>query len=130
MPNAATTTAPPQHPTVIRPPGQPLLAVLDNNAADGEQFTIDTQAVYEERTTADEAQKAMRDLLSGAVGSIDISDVNMEDAVVEGFDENIRLMPHQIQGRIWMTERESGKKAGGILADVRIFSLISLEFAY
>lgn len=90
----------------------------DLPAGDGEAFAIDTRVEYEERTTNDEAQKAMRDLLSGAIGAIDIGDVDMNDAVVEGFDENIRLMPHQIQGRAWMRERETGKKAGGILADV------------
>jgi hypothetical protein len=90
---------------------------------DGEQFAVPTQEEYEIRTTADEAEKAMRDLLGGAVGSIDISDVDMKDAVVEGFADNIRLMPHQIQGRIWMRERETGRKAGGILADVSTSNL-------
>ena len=40
-----------------------------------------------------------------------------EDMVVPGFSDNIRLLPHQVTGRKWMAERESGKKMGGILAD-------------
>ncbi|KAI0267408.1 SNF2 family N-terminal domain-containing protein [Gloeopeniophorella convolvens] len=41
----------------------------------------------------------------------------MSKAIVEGFREGMRLLPHQIIGRTWMAERESGKKLGGILAD-------------
>ncbi|KAI0299413.1 SNF2 family N-terminal domain-containing protein [Multifurca ochricompacta] len=41
----------------------------------------------------------------------------MSKATVEGFREGIRLLPHQVVGRSWMAERESGKKCGGILAD-------------
>ena len=47
------------------------------------------------------------------VDSIDLE----EDAIVPGFREGIRLLPHQIVGRAWMKDRETGKKAGGILAD-------------
>lgn len=101
-----------------------LTAITGGTAGDGEHFIIDTRAEHEERTTGDEAQKAMRDLLSGAIGAIDISNVDINDAVVEGFVDSIRLMPHQIQGRAWMKERETGKKAGGILADVSLFFLI------
>lgn len=103
------------------PYATPPVATLDDKnpaSGDGEHFTIDIRQEYEERTTGDEAQKAMRDLLAGAIGAIDITDVDMNDAVVEGFNENITLMPHQIQGRAWMRERETGKKTGGILADV------------
>lgn len=96
--------------------------IAGNAVSEGsEQFAIDTRPEYEERTTFDEAQTAMRDLLSGAVGAIDITNVDMKDAVVDGFDDNFRLMPHQIQGRAWMKERETGKKAGGILADVSYY---------
>jgi hypothetical protein len=109
---------PPTNKTILKPSASPTVLAGDSAAGDGEQFTIDTRAEFEERTTGDEAQKAMRDLLSGAIGAIDISDVDMNDAAVDGFDDSIRLMPHQIQGRAWMKERETGKKAGGILADV------------
>jgi hypothetical protein len=41
----------------------------------------------------------------------------MSQALVEGFRDGIVLMPHQVLGRAWMKERETGKKTGGILAD-------------
>ena len=44
-------------------------------------------------------------------------DVDMSKAVVDGFKEGITLLAHQVVGRTWMRERETGKKAGGILAD-------------
>lgn len=44
-------------------------------------------------------------------------DIDMSKSVVEGFREGIRLLPHQVIGRTWMAERETGKKHGGILAD-------------
>lgn len=47
----------------------------------------------------------------------DVIDIAAQDAIVDGFQEGIKLLPHQVIGRKWMTERESGKKAGGILAD-------------
>jgi len=44
-------------------------------------------------------------------------EVDMSQTIVEGFSEGIRLLPHQVAGRVWMSQRESGKKCGGILAD-------------
>ena len=41
----------------------------------------------------------------------------MEESVVKGFQEGVVLLPHQVLGRVWMREQESGKKRGGILAD-------------
>lgn len=83
---------------------------------------------YEVKGTADDAQKAMRDLVSSAMTDIKLEEVDMTQAVVEGFQPNIRLMPHQIQGRAWMREREKGIKTGGILADVSLlFSSVLLS---
>ena len=47
------------------------------------------------------------------------TEINMDDAMVKGFREDIRLLPHQIVARAWMKEREdpSKKRFGGILAD-------------
>jgi SNF2 family DNA or RNA helicase len=50
-------------------------------------------------------------------GEVAHDDIDMSKAIVEGFREGIRLLPHQVVGRDWMAERESGKKYGGILAD-------------
>ncbi|KAG6919121.1 hypothetical protein DXG01_008928 [Tephrocybe rancida] len=66
-----------------------------------------------------DSEKALRELMSGGMDQELENEVDMEDATVKGFRENIRLLPHQIIGRAWMKEREdpSKKRMGGILAD-------------
>ena len=76
---------------------------------------------WEPRKTVAESEKDLQDLLQQSFdgredGESSRDEIDMSQAVVEGFRERIRLLPHQITGRIWMTERESGKKFGGILA--------------
>lgn len=63
-----------------------------------------------------EAQKALQDLVADAYAHEE-EEIDQKDAIVEGFAEGIKLLPHQILGRKWMAEREVGKKTGGILAD-------------
>jgi len=77
---------------------------------------------WEPRKTTAEAEKDLQDLLQQGFdgkedGQSSRDEIDMSQAVVDGFRDGIRLLPHQITGRIWMTERESGKKFGGILAD-------------
>ena len=40
-----------------------------------------------------------------------------DDDIVSKFVEGFRLLPHQVQARKWMMERETGRSHGGILAD-------------
>jgi SNF2-related domain len=80
------------------------------------------ETTYEPRKTVVEAEKDLQDLLQQSFdgkGEDESArnEVDMSQAVVDGFCEGIRLLPHQVAGRVWMTERESGKKLGGILAD-------------
>jgi len=80
------------------------------------------QSPFEPQKTAAEAEKDLQDLLQQSFdGKEDVEsthqEIDMSQAVVEGFREGIRLLSHQVTGRTWMTERESGKKTGGILAD-------------
>ncbi|KAI0634006.1 SNF2 family N-terminal domain-containing protein [Trametes polyzona] len=63
-----------------------------------------------------EAEKALRDFVDEGMNDGD-ADYDPEQAVVEGFREGVRLLPHQIKSRTFMAEREEGKKTGGILAD-------------
>ena len=99
--------------------------VEDSEDVDGEVFDLNaariTAADYE-RCHGD-ADKQMQELLSGAVGD---GEDNMGDEKItegedqiEGFADDMRLMPHQVRGVRWMRQRESGRKYGGILADVR-----------
>ena len=64
-----------------------------------------------------QAESALRDLMASDTNAE--VDVNIEDAIVPGFRENIRLKPYQIAGRAWMTEREdvTKKRYGGLLCD-------------
>ncbi|KAF8266996.1 P-loop containing nucleoside triphosphate hydrolase protein [Lactarius quietus] len=79
------------------------------------------QTLNTQKTSA-ETEKDLQDLLQQSFdGKEDEQsandDIDMSKAVVEGFREGIRLLPHQVVGRTWMAEWESGKKHGGILAD-------------
>lgn len=66
--------------------------------------------------TAEDAKKALSDFVADTYNHGDV-EYTVEDATVEGFKEGVMLLPHQVKSRQWMAERESGKKAGGILAD-------------
>ncbi|KAH8829101.1 SNF2 family DNA-dependent ATPase [Flagelloscypha sp. PMI_526] len=66
-----------------------------------------------------DAEKDLRDLMQGNMNEDEEVEIDEADAEVAGFREGIRLLPHQIQGRKWMSEREdaSAKRYGGLLAD-------------
>ncbi|KZT63245.1 hypothetical protein DAEQUDRAFT_742034 [Daedalea quercina L-15889] len=81
--------------------------VFDMRVADNE---------YDLPMSPADTEKAIRDLVSGAFGENEV-EVSLEDATVPGLDPQFQLLPHQVAGRKWMADRESGKKNGGILAD-------------
>lgn len=88
-------------------------------ADDQETFDLDAVYISAEDWTRHQgdAEEHMRELLSAAVGEVD-EEINEGEDVVEGFADAVRLMPHQIRGVKWMRGRETGRKFGGILADV------------
>ncbi|KAF8635554.1 hypothetical protein AX15_000207 [Amanita polypyramis BW_CC] len=67
--------------------------------------------------TSAEADRAVKDLMAGSVNEDIEAEINPGDLIVPAFYEEFKLLPHQALGRIWMRERETGKKMGGILAD-------------
>lgn len=82
-------------------------------------FDVPNEAnFYDPHMSATETEKALRALVEDTVNHDDNVEINMDEAIVEGFKEGITLLPHQVLGRAWMRERETGKKmVGGILAD-------------
>ncbi|KAF8513714.1 SNF2 family N-terminal domain-containing protein [Hysterangium stoloniferum] len=74
------------------------------------------QYQYETKKTATEADKELKELFEGSMED-GPDEIDMEEAIVDGFAEGIVLKPHQVKARLWMRERESGKKAGGFLCD-------------
>ena len=100
------------------PPAQDL---QQERGDDGEVIKVpDFQHDNAVMSPAD-AEKALRDLMTGGMNlEIDSAiEVDVSQEVVEGFNEGIKLLPHQILGRAWMKDREdvAKKRTGGILAD-------------
>jgi len=77
----------------------------------------DFRGMEHEYISPAEAEKALRDLIGGGINKSNNTEIDMSQAIVPGFKEDFRLLPHQILGRQWMREREAEKKMGGILAD-------------
>ncbi|KAF5348032.1 hypothetical protein D9758_010054 [Tetrapyrgos nigripes] len=97
----------------------PTVPLHPEDERDGEVIkmpALEDENVYMSPTDAD---KALRELMSGNMNEDVDVEINPEDAIVKGFKEGFTLLPHQIIGRNWMKEREnpSEKKMGGILAD-------------
>ncbi|KAI0039548.1 hypothetical protein FA95DRAFT_1684246 [Auriscalpium vulgare] len=78
---------------------------------------------FDPQKSAADAEKDLKDLLQQSFDGREEGEegkdepIDLQDAIVPGFHEGIKLLPHQVVGRKWMAERESGKKLGGILAD-------------
>ncbi|KAF5323139.1 hypothetical protein D9611_009212 [Ephemerocybe angulata] len=107
----------PPKPSQVPTPAASSSSSSSSKDKDAEEIPVpnfqDDYRVY----TSAETEKELRDLMGNAMNQDVEVDVDMEDAIVPGFKDGITLLAHQIVGRAWMKERETGKKAGGILAD-------------
>jgi SNF2 family DNA or RNA helicase len=105
-----------QYPVQRPQPTQPAY-----NNTTWEAFNVnlpDEGYLYDPRKTAAEAEKDLRNLMEGNFNNDnEKTDVDTSLATVKGFRDGFELLPHQVLGRVWMKEREEGKKFGGILAD-------------
>jgi hypothetical protein len=104
---------PPPH--MVQQPKPPHASSLDPK---WETFNLPNELnLFDPRKTAAEAEKDLRNLMEGNFESEGDIVIDEEAKKVKGFREEITLLDHQVLGRKWMAERESGKKLGGILAD-------------
>lgn len=76
----------------------------------------DAEGIDGPKMSTEDTDKALRELMSDVGQHVD-TEIDMEDAIVPGFKDSIKLLPHQVLGRKWMADRETGKRNGGILAD-------------
>jgi hypothetical protein len=101
-------------PTVIPSNHGTARSPVEKNYEDFDMRVADNTAEY--GLSTEDSEKALRDLMSDVGNSITY-DIDMAEAIVPGFKDEVVLLPHQIIGRKWMAERESGKRTGGMLAD-------------
>ncbi|KAJ3774605.1 SNF2 family DNA-dependent ATPase [Lentinula raphanica] len=100
--------------------GGNVKALDGDDQKDGEEVAIPEFNEEEHRYISPaDAEKALRDLMGGAMNQDVDVEINPEDFTVKGFKEGIRLLDHQVIGRNWMRDRENPqlKRMGGILAD-------------
>ncbi|RDB17334.1 hypothetical protein Hypma_001783 [Hypsizygus marmoreus] len=104
----------PSNRDVVRPPP----TTSSPKTLDGETIAVPEFQDDNLYISPADAEKALRELMSGGMNDVE-SEINMEEATVKGFREDIKLLPHQVLGRSWMRDREdlTKKRTGGILAD-------------
>ena len=111
---------PPQRTAVPAPIELPSKSRVPSNSNVPTWETFDQpneRGLHDPHMSAAEAEKALRALVEDSVNSNEDTAIDMSEAIVPGFTDGITLLPHQVIGRNWMRERETGKKNGGILAD-------------
>ena len=120
QPPKASFGIPPSKSSSFMPP-PPIATLTAEDDRDGEVVNVPEFRDDNTFMSAGEAEKALRDLMSGGMNQELDADVeiDMSQAIVEGFKPGIKLLPHQVLGRAWMKDREdvTKKRTGGILAD-------------
>lgn len=106
-------------PTKVAPKPTPQPVVVEDSDEEG----IDVEAnisVQDEREfsgkSATQVEDDVKELFEGTAVNHEV-EIKEGSDIVGKFTDDFRLLPHQIQAREWMKERETGKSHGGILAD-------------
>lgn len=98
----------------------PKPAVIEEN--DGEEGVnleaeVNPQDEYEYTgKSSTQIEDDVKDLFKGTVVNHEV-EIEDKEYVVPKFIDDFRLLPHQVQARQWMEQRETGGSRGGILAD-------------
>jgi hypothetical protein len=65
---------------------------------------------------SEQAEEDVKELFKGSTVNHEVERKKNDD-IVSAFPDDFRLLPHQVQAREWMKNRETGRSHGGILAD-------------
>lgn len=107
-------------PTKVTPQPVPKPVVIEDNDAEEEvnlEAEVGNQDEYEySGKSSTQLEDDVKELFKGTVVDHEVK-IKDGDDVVEKFTDDFRLLPHQIQARQWMEQRETGGSRGGILAD-------------
>ncbi|KAL0945765.1 hypothetical protein HGRIS_012054 [Hohenbuehelia grisea] len=92
--------------------------IFDDGDPNAEKVVLPDRMDGVDLMSSKEAEEALRDLVGGNMNA-ETAEIDMNEAEVEGFKDEFKLLPHQVLGRRWMAEREDAslKRHGGILAD-------------
>ncbi|KAF9781271.1 SNF2 family N-terminal domain-containing protein [Thelephora terrestris] len=91
----------------------------DEGGAEGINVEVDVTAQDEREysgQTTTQIEDGVKDLFKGTAVNHEVERTE-DDDIVPRFVDGFRLLPHQVQARHWMKEREAGRSHGGILAD-------------
>lgn len=96
-------------------------AIPDSVTVDKEEVNVDADVTGQDeddfsRKTATQIEDDVKELFKGTIVNHEI-ERNEGDDILPQFISDFKLLPHQVQARKWMKERESGRSHGGILAD-------------
>lgn len=107
-------------PSKTSAPTPPASLDDEDELKDGEEVVVPDFKEDEHRYISPaDAEKALRDLMGGAMNQDVEVEMKPDDVIVQGFKPEFTLLPHQVIGRSWMKGREDpkNKRMGGILAD-------------
>ena len=108
----------PKLPSLPKPTPVPVVVEDDDGEeAVNVEANVTAQDEYDySGQSATQAEDDVKELFKGTIVNHEVKIKEGSD-IVEKFADGFRLLPHQIQAKKWMEERETGTSRGGILAD-------------